>query len=222
MMLSRSTVGSTPFCVLKDCENRAAAAFHILPHGNWTIQIHSHILSNEFPSPVVEAGLADTDLFLTLAPGEKLELPEVLIQEVPPADLTQAAAALHRYLIRKRLPADLHQPPVVYNGWLYRFAQFTREQLSRQLQAAKEIGCEVFIVDAGWFGTDKSWGKVGDWREKEGGPFQGNMAAFADKVREAGLQFGFWIEPERWTNDIPIRKEHPEWFPDHSRNRATQ
>ena len=213
---ARSTIGSAPFCILRDRENGSGAAFHVLPRGNWTIQIHSDILSNEFPSPIVEAGLSDTDLFLTLAPGEKLELPEVLIQEVPPADLTGAAPALHRYLVRKRLPADLHQPPVVYNGWLYRFAHFTREQLSRQLAAAKEIGCEVFIVDAGWFGTDKSWGKVGDWREKEGAPFFGNMASFADEVRAAGLKFGFWMEPERWAKDIPVRAEHPEWFPDHT------
>ena len=211
---ARSSVGSTPFCVLKDCDNRAAAAFHVLPHGNWTIQIHSDILSNEFPTPVVEAGLADTDLFLNLKPGKSIELPEVLIQAVPQGDLLRSGAALQKYMIRKRLPeAKLHQPPVIYNGWLYRFSSFTHEQMLRQLQAAKEIGCEVFIVDAGWFGADNSWGKVGDWREKEGEPFHGNMRAFADEVRAAGLTFGFWIEPERWAEAIPIRDEHPEWFP---------
>ena len=211
---ARSSIGSTPFCMLQDVENRAAAAFHVLPHGNWTIQIHSDILSNEFPTPVVEAGLADTDLFLPLQPGQSIELPEVLIQEVPQGDLLRSGAALQKYMIRKRLPeAKLHQPPVIYNSWLYRFTSFTHEQLLRQLKAAKEIGCEVFIVDAGWFGADASWGRVGDWREKEGEPFYGNMSAFADEVRAAGLTFGFWIEPERWAEKIPVRDEHPEWFP---------
>ena len=211
---ARSSIGSTPFCVLQDVENRAAAAFHVLPHGNWTIQIHSDILSNEFPTPVVEAGLADTDLFLNLKPGQSIELPEVLIQAVPQGDLLRSGADLQKYMIRKRLPeAKLHQPPVIYNGWLYRFSSFTHEQMLRQLQAAKEVGCEVFIIDAGWFGADNSWGKVGDWREKEGEPFHGNMRAFADEVRAAGLTFGFWIEPERWAEAIPIRDEHPEWFP---------
>ena len=213
---ARSTVGCTPFCVLKDAENRSAAAFHVLPHGNWTIQIHSDILSNEFPSPIVEAGLADTDLFLELQPGQTIELPEILIQEVPEGDLLTIGAALHKYMIRKRLPADIHEPPVVYNGWLYRFTDFTREQLLRQAQTAKEIGCEVFIVDAGWFGADKNWGKVGDWREKDGKPFFGNMAAFADEIRAMGLKFGFWMEPERWAEKIPVREEHPEWFPKHT------
>jgi len=213
---ARSTVGSTPFCILRDNETDSAVAFHVLPRGNWTIQVRSDILSNEFPSPVVEAGLSDTDFFITLSPEEKIVLPEVLIQQIPPREVFQCGAPLQRYMIRRCREARLNRPPVVYNSWLYRFTQFTREQLSRELAAAREIGCEVFIVDAGWFGRGDGWNKVGDWREKEGGPFFGNMAAFADEVRAAGLKFGFWMEPERWAAGIPVRKEHPEWFPDHT------
>ena len=214
---ARSTVGSTPFCVIRDEENMSAAAFHVLPCGNWMIDVHSDIISNDSPSAIVEAGLADRDLFLTLQPEEKIELPEILIQDVPGGDLLKISAPIHKYMIRKRLPSsNLHEPPVVYNGWLYRFTDFTKEQLSLQLKAAKEIGCEVFIVDAGWFGADAGWGNVGDWREKTGAPFYGNMSAFADEVRAAGLKFGFWMEPERFAEEIPVRKEHPEWFPEHT------
>ncbi len=213
----RSTSTGTPFCILKDAENQTAAAFHVLPRGNWTIQVHSDVFSNESPAPVVEAGLADKDLFLTLQPGEKMELPEVLVEEVPEGDLLRAGAPLQRYMIRKRLPAaKLHLPPLVYNSWLYRFTEFTVDQLREQLQAAKEIGCEVFMVDAGWFGAGDGWQAVGDWREKEGKPFYGNMSAFADEVRAAGLKFGFWLEPERCVMGVPVREEHPEWFPEHS------
>ena len=212
---ARSTSISSPFCILKDVENRAAAAFHVLPRGNWTIQIHSDVMGSEATAPVVEAGLADNDLFLPLAPGETLELPEVLVEEVPQGDPLLAGAPLHRYMIAKRLP-KLHLPPMLYNCWLYRFTDFTVDQLREQLKAAKEIGCEVFIVDAGWFGLGPGWSQVGDWREKEGAPFYGNMAAFADEVRAAGLKFGFWMEPERFIPGVPIRKEHPEWFPGHS------
>lgn len=213
---ARSTVGSTPFCVLKDTENSAALAFHVMPHGNWTIQVHSDILSNEAPIPVVEAGLSDTDLFMTLKAGESIALPEIIIQTLGNADICTSGACLHRYIIEKRLPSFVHEPPVIYNTWLYRFTHFTIEQLREQLKAAKEIGCEIFVIDAGWFGADESWGRVGDWREKEKEPFFGNMSAFADEVRAAGLEFGFWIEPERWAQGIPIREEHPEWFPENT------
>lgn len=213
---ARSTVGSAPFCILKDTENMTATAFHVMPRGNWTIQAHSDILSNEAPTPVIEAGLADTDLFMEVEANAEIELPEIIIQAVPNADILISGAALHRYIIEKRLPEDIHRTPVIYNTWLYRFTNFNIEQLRKQLQAAAKIGCEIFIIDAGWFGADKSWGQVGDWREKENEPFFGNMSAFADEVRAAGLQFGFWIEPERWAKNIPIRTEHPEWFPENT------
>ena len=214
---ARSTICGTPFCVLRDAEARSAVAFHVLPRGNWTIQVHSDIASHEFPFAVVEAGLADTDLFYSLKPGESLSLPEVLIEEVPRGELGLAGAPLHRYMVRDRIPAaKLHEPPVIYNTWLCRFTDFTRDLLRRELAAAKEIGCEVFIVDAGWFGYDPGWTAVGDWREKPGAPFDGNMASFADEVRAAGLRFGFWMEPERWAEKIPVRGEHPEWFPEHT------
>ena len=210
---ARSTVGTTPFCVLEDTENSSAVALHVVPRGNWMIKIHSDILSNEAPAPVIEAGLSDTDLFMRINPGESVELPELIVQAVPAGDIKISGADLHRYILDERLGEDIKQPPVIFNTWLYRFTDFTLEQLRKQLQAAKEVGCEIFIIDAGWFGADESWGQVGDWREKENGPFAGNMAAFADEVRAAGLGFGFWIEPERWANGIPVRKEHPEWFP---------
>jgi len=214
---ARSSVGATPFCMIRDTESSNGIAFHVLPLGNWVIHIHSDIISNEAPVAVIEAGLSDTDLFMALQPGQTLELPEIILQHAPGGEVRNLPVPLHKYLVRKHLPSDLHAPPVVYNGWLYRFTSFTREQLSEQLQAALKIGCEAFVVDAGWFGyDDPGWEKAGDWREKPGPPFYGNMASFADEVRAAGLKFGFWMEPERWALNIPARDEHPEWFPDHS------
>jgi len=212
----RSTVGATPFCMLRDKETCNGVAFHVIPHGNWMIKIHADLISNEAVTPVVEAGLADTDLFLELQPGESLALPELLLQHAADGTPEGLAAPLQRYLTEAFLPRDFTTPPVVYNTWLYHFTNFTREQLHKQLQSAKKIGCEVFVVDAGWFGYDDSWGMVGDWREKPGAPFFGNMKSFADEVRAAGLKFGFWMEPERWAPGIPIRTEHPEWFPENS------
>ena len=212
----RTTVMASPWCILADEENSAAVAFHVIPCGSWVIDIQPEIFSNESPAPCVTAGLGDDDLFMTLAPGECLELPEILVQNVPETDLRKAGAAVQQYIL-KRLPEFLHQVPVLYNSWLYRFTEFSRAQLQEQLAAAREMGCEVFIVDAGWFGKDASWfSAVGDWEEKPGAPFYGNMASFADEVRSAGLKFGFWMEIERFGKDCSARKEHPGWFPEHS------
>ncbi len=213
---ARSSIGNTPFCILKDTVNNTAAVFHVVPQGNWAININSFRLDNQLPMPVIEAGLSDTDLFFTLQPGESVELPEVLLQQSPAGDICAPAASLHRYFNSCRMPASRRTLPVSYNSWLYRFTGFTGEQLLEQARAAREIGCETFIVDAGWFGPGEGWGKVGDWREKTEAPFYGRMADFADEIRAMGLQFGFWMEPERWVEDIPVRAEHPEWFPEHT------
>jgi alpha-galactosidase len=88
------------------------------------------------------------------------------------------------------------------------------DDLLQQLAAAKEIGCETFVMDAGWYGAGAGgWtGQVGDWRENPNRAFFGNMKDFADRVRAAGLDFGLWFEPENFGPDVPVVREHPDWF----------
>ena len=103
--------------------------------------------------------------------------------------------------------------PVVYNTWFDQFEILDVPRLRSQLAAAQEVGCEAFVIDAGWYGAGGSWWEqVGDWREKTETAFRGKMLEFADEVRATGLGFGLWIEPERFGPAAPIRKEHPEWF----------
>ena len=103
---------------------------------------------------------------------------------------------------------------MVYNTWFDQFEVLEVPRLRRQLQAAKRLGCEVFVVDAGWYGpeADDWWSQAGDWRERQSAAFGGHMQAFADEVRSAGLGFGLWMEPERFGAGVPVRQEHPEWF----------
>jgi len=76
------------------------------------------------------------------------------------------------------------------------------------------LGCEVFVVDAGWYGAgDGDWGaQTGDWRERPKDAFCARMGEFADEVRAAGLGFDLWMEPERFGSQAPLRAKHPEWF----------
>ncbi len=106
---------------------------------------------------------------------------------------------------------------MVYNTWFDQFEVLEVPRLRRQLQAAKEVGCEVFVIDAGWYGPQAGdwFAQAGDWREKTDGAFRGSMAAFADEVRAAGLGFGLWMEPERFGRGVPIRQSHPDWFRPH-------
>ena len=196
----RTTQGGTPYLCLREIDADRGLAFHVLPCGNWSIEATARAVMDSHPFAVVNLGLADDGLRLKLAPGASLECPEILIQSLPGGEPALAAPRLHQWL-RKRLSASQRsEMPVVYNTWFDQFEVLDVPRLRQQLRAAKEVGCDVFVIDAGWYGpqTGDWFAQAGDWREKIDGAFRGEMAAFADEVRAAGLGFGLWMEPERF------------------------
>ena len=207
----RTTEGNTPFCAVRRPGRREGVAFHVYPLGNWRIRLLPLVKSNPEPPLAVDLGISDEELAFTLHPGEQWNLPEVLIQQF--SDFDESPGALHRYLLKDpRL--SRRRLPVAFNTWFDRFDRLEVTHLLDVLAAAKEVGCEAFVVDAGWFGGDSpGWSAcVGDWREKTTRAFHGRMKDFADRVRAAGLVFGIWMEPERLHPGVPIVQEHPEWF----------
>ena len=103
--------------------------------------------------------------------------------------------------------------PVIYDTWLYKFDRISFENLESQLERAKDIGVEYFVIDAGWFGKGKEWWTTrGDWDENMTAGFCGKMQEFADLVRKNGMKFGFWLEPETASAESDIIKQYPEQF----------
>ncbi len=210
----RTTEGGTPYACLRNRQTRQGLAFHILPTGNWMIRFSSVPQGDNLPIVVVELGLSDENLRLPLLPGESLELPTILYQALPQGEPHLAAPALHTYQLSHHLAKAKPYAPVVYNTWLDHFDLLDVPRLRRQLAAARDAGCEIFVVDAGWYGAGSPnwWAQAGDWREKTRASFHGKMRKFTDEVRVAGLQFGLWMEPERIGPEAPLRTEHPEWL----------
>ncbi len=218
----RTTQGGTPFMVLRDCFTQRAVAFQLIPEGNWNISATAMTgPGDSLPYAVVEAGMAEKHLSLSLAPGETFKLPELLIynaiaeQEmgsVPSYDFN--AWKLHTYYLKNIYHMKFVDAPIVYNTWFDVFEFLDVPRLRKQVQVAKKLGCEIFVIDAGWYGASEGdWSsQTGDWREKPHASFYGKMSEFADEVRAQGMGFGLWLEPERIGPSTPIRKQHPEWF----------
>ena len=207
--------GGTPYAVLRDRGSSRALVFHLLPTGNWTMRFAARSgRSDQPPWLIAEMGLAGEHLHWELPPGGTLELPEVLIQALPEGLPEAAAPRLHRYLLTHHLVAARREAPLVYNTWFDRWDALDLERLRLQLAAAAEVGLEVFVIDAGWFGDrGRSWHEaVGDWRDTPGSRLGGQMADFAQEVRAAGLGFGLWLEPQRLVPHTPVVEEHPDWF----------
>lgn len=210
----RTTEGATPLLALRARGAVNGLAIHILPLGNWTIRVSPVTDGGELPAIAVEFGLADENLHCIVQPGERFVLPEALLQPLPNAEVHSGAPALHRYLNAHLFAGAKPSAPVVYNTWFDQFDILEVPRLRAQLAAARDAGCEVFVIDAGWYGAGgPNWSaQTGDWREKTEAAFHGQMRAFADEVRAAGLGFGLWMEPERFGPQAPIRAAHPEWF----------
>ena len=204
-------LGSTPFICLREAGNCGGIAFHMVPQGSWRIVVHPYPTTSKEPLAVVDAGLSDENLNLALKAGCSLDLPEILVQTLPGGEPHTAMPALHRYL-NTRLGSQ-RELPVVYNTWGDFWDALDMDRMRKQLKAARQAGCETFVIDAGWFGGGYGdWSRqVGDWREKPD-VFHGRLVEFAEEVRENGMGFGLWVEPERIGADAPILAEHPEWF----------
>lgn len=207
--------GASPMVAIRDAKQGSGMVFHILPRGNWTARLTTHTARlRGDPFVVLELGLDDDHLRVQLAPQQSLELPTILFSELEQGDLTLAAPALQRYVLQSSLPPAKQPSPIIYNTWFDVHEWFTIERLRRQLAVARRIGCEVFVIDAGWYGAGSGgWSdQVGDWREKLDGGLRGRMADFAAEVRNQGLGFGLWMEPERLAAAVPIVREKPQWF----------
>ncbi|MFP4383645.1 MAG: alpha-galactosidase [Spirochaetia bacterium] len=205
----RTCQGSSPYAAIRQKNGGPGIDIHVLPVGNWIIKIQKNTLMPDQPQVItIDAGLSDHCLRLKINPGEIITLPKILY-----VSSVESPAALHNFY-NSRIRKPFSAPPLVYNTWFDRFDSLDVSRLSGQLDAAKNAGCEVFTVDAGWFGEGEgSWSrKVGDWRENSTGAFRGKMAEFAEQVRGKGLGFGIWIEPERLHKDAPAVKEHPERY----------
>ena len=217
----RTTQGATPYFFTTAESAGRSLAFHLVPCGDWVMHVDQTRTARDELAPfsVVEMGLSDLFLRMRLEPGEGVDLPEILIQAVAGVEPEKGAGPLQTYALEKYFDSQGQLPvkkifPVVYNTWFDTFECLDVPRLRRQLAAAAAAGCEVFTVDAGWFGAGQgAWHQqVGDWREKLESAFQGKMRAFADEVRAAGLGFGLWVEPERNAKSAPVVRDHPEWF----------
>ena len=205
----RTASGAAPFAVVWSEQENRGTAFHLIANSAWEISVLRDYLPGENSQIQVELGVLKDALALVLQPGEELALPEIIYYEVSNCvDLD--CWKLHSYLNAQYPKAYL---PVIYNTWLYKFDQFTYEDILLQMDKAAELGAEYFVIDAGWFGEGANWWPArGDWEENLTFGFRGRMTEAADYARQKGLQFGFWLEPECAAEESQIVQNHPEYF----------
>ena len=123
------------------------------------------------------------------------------------------SACFHRYVNEHLIPPDWQgRPrPIVYNSWEGCMFDFTESKLLRLGRAAKQLGCEMFVLDDGWFGKRNSdTSSLGDYTVNEK-KLPGGLRGLGEKLNAMGLQFGLWFEPESVSPDSELYRQHPDW-----------
>jgi alpha-galactosidase len=143
-------------------------------------------------------------------PGETHLLPPVLISGG--ASMDEAANHLHRYqndFLVPKLPAGQFMP-IQFNSWFALLGDVTAEKLKPYVAKAADLGCEVFVIDAGWYGSKDWFKQIGDWYANPES-FPNGLIETADDVRRHGMKFGLWFELELWGENSEMFNQHPEW-----------
>ena len=205
----RSCSSATPLLALYNVQTGRGMAINLIPNGAWELSARRATARNESTEVVAEAGNLARKQVTVLKPGEELAFPTVLCH-VFTNKLDLDGWKLQRYSHRN-IPQKTM--PVIYNTWLYRFDKISYGDVSRQIPKAAELGCEYFVIDAGWFGNGAGWqGVRGDWKENQTAKLCGKMKTLADEVRAHGMKFGFWLETESAGRDSEILRDHLDWF----------
>jgi alpha-galactosidase len=147
---------------------------------------------------------------IALAEGESYTTPWVYLA-VSRAGLDGLAAQFHDYL--RAQPAHPRSPrPVNLNVWEAVYFSHEEDRLITLADAAADLGVERFVLDDGWFhGRRGDRAGLGDWWVDEE-VWPGGLHRLVDHVREHGMEFGLWIEPEMVNPDSELYRAHPEWI----------
>lgn len=157
--------------------------------------------------------LGISDFAHELAPGERIALPSAVIAGFA-GNLDDGANTWRRWLAGNWTPpVPPEWPWIQYNHWYAYFGGIDADRLSEEARLAADCGCEVFVIDDGWFRGRRPDSYVagwGDWVEDRS-KFPDGLHAFGERVRGLGMRFGLWVEPERADDAGELVREHPGW-----------
>jgi alpha-galactosidase len=206
--LGRATSGRKAWWLLANRRTGQGLALQLAYMGNWTYEVVPQGQEIEVRLSTSPDGL---EPFTTV---QGLPVPGALVAEFT-GHWDNGAQPIVRF-VREKLLRDLAQnwPLVQYNNWYDTPGRLTQQKLLDSARVAADLGCELFTVDAGWYGKglDANWERsLGDW-EVNRDRLPDGIEAVAEAVRKAGMKFGLWFEIECAHPQSRLASAHPEWF----------
>ena len=157
-------------------------------------------------------GISPANFCRTLAQGEKFETPEAVLC-YSGAGFGGLSVRMHRFVMDHVIPEYWRnqERPVLYNSWEGCMFDFNQSRLMDLAHRAKNLGCELFVLDDGWFGSrNNDTAGLGDYNVNMKKLPQG-LSGLAQKINKLGMEFGLWFEPESVNEDSDLYRAHPDW-----------
>lgn len=182
--------------------------FSLVYSGNFVAQAEV----DPYGTTRVVMGINSFDFSWLLEPGQSFQTPEAVL--VYSAEGIGGMSRNYHKLYRTRLCRgqyrDRHRP-VLINNWEATYFNFNADKIEELAQVGKELGLELLVLDDGWFGKrDNDKSSLGDWFVDRNKLPQG-MPDLVNRVKQQGLEFGLWFEPEMVSPDSDLYRAHPDW-----------
>lgn len=173
----------------------------------WTIDDEASVLRVRMSGPTH----LEHHWRIELAPGEEFEtVPAALSMSDNGFQQTLRDLTTYRRAIR-RPHVDNERLPIIFNDYMNcLMGDPSTEKLLPLIGSAARLGAEYFVIDAGWYSDDKGWwSTVGEWKESSV-RFPGGLSEVTEKIRQAGMVPGLWLEPEVVGEGSPVAGQLPD------------
>lgn len=160
----------------------------------------------------IQLGIHSFDFTWELGQDEVFVTPEV-VMTFSNEGLNGMSKNFHKAIRKNLIPISWQQKerPILFNSWEAMYFNFTEKKLMNLVKAGKKLGMEMFVLDDGWFkGRNDATSSLGDW-VVDTKKLPNGLAGISKKVREQGLEFGLWVEPEMISIDSDLYRAHPDW-----------
>lgn len=175
----------------------------------WSGNFKTVVEPRPYGTTLVQMGINPHDCQITLAPGTTFTTPEMIIG-YSFEGFEKMSHQMHQYAREHILRG--RDRPVLYNSWEAMVFDVTCDAQIELSKKAAALGCELFVVDDGWFGNRYSDADgLGDWwinKEK----FPEGLDPLIKVVKDLDMKFGIWIEPEMVNPPTKLLKAHPNWI----------
>ncbi len=189
-------------------EHGEVYAMNLVYSGNF----HAGVEVDQIGSSRMFMGLGDDDFSWLLEPRQSFTAPEVVL--VYSDEGLGGMSRIYHRLYRKRVVRGKYRDqirPILVNNWEATYFDFDEEKIVDIAREAASLGIELMVLDDGWFGKrNADTSSLGDWvanQEK----LPNGLSGLAQRIRDCGVQFGLWVEPEMVSVDSDMYRAHPDW-----------